>query len=357
MQRPLAAVPARFVHTLLDSTRLDPAARERVLRASGIVSAHLAMPAVRISREQFATMYRLLVIELHDEMPGLFARPLRPGTMRLLCTGLLDARTIGAALRRYIRFHGIVLDDFSFALERGPDVARLLLKTHPGYAAPTALAQQLLFKFLHSLLSWLAGHTAPVVRLQFAFPPPPHFYEHMYLYPGPVYFGQAVSAICFPAHFLDVPLVRRSKEDVREFVRRAPAGWLFAPTTEPSVSRRVRDYLERHAAGPSDIESAAQALNYSVRTLCRRLETEGTSFRAIKDELRRDLAVERLTKTRQPIAAIAYELGFEDATAFYRAFKHWTGRTPGAYRRSAGECLPPPRAAEPAAAREGAGRG
>ena len=77
----------------------------------------------------------------------------------------------------------------------------------------------------------------------------------------------------------------------------------------------------------------ARRLQCSPRTLHRRLLEEGSSFQAIKDALRRDLAIDRLAKSRQGLAQLATELGFADTAAFYRAFVRWTGVAPAHYRR------------------------
>ena len=82
-----------------------------------------------------------------------------------------------------------------------------------------------------------------------------------------------------------------------------------------------------------ELHETAAALQMSPRTLNRRLEDEGSSFRAIKDALRRDIALARLTKTSQAVSAIAGELGYSDPSAFFRAFVGWTGISPSAYRR------------------------
>ncbi len=79
--------------------------------------------------------------------------------------------------------------------------------------------------------------------------------------------------------------------------------------------------------------ATAAALHMTPRTLNRRLEAEGSSFRAIRDALRRDLALSRIAKTRQPLADLAADLGYADPSAFYRAFVGWTGASPSAYRR------------------------
>jgi AraC-like DNA-binding protein len=60
---------------------------------------------------------------------------------------------------------------------------------------------------------------------------------------------------------------------------------------------------------------------------------EGSSFRAIKDALRRDLALTQIERTARPIATIAADLGYAEPSAFFRAFLAWTGEAPSAYRK------------------------
>jgi len=96
---------------------------------------------------------------------------------------------------------------------------------------------------------------------------------------------------------------------------------------------QVRRCLENRLNEASDMATIAQALNLSTRTLVRRLQTEGTTFLQIKDQLRRDITLRLLLESQQPVEGIAVQVGFESLTAFHRAFKVWTGTTPLAYRR------------------------
>ena len=82
-------------------------------------------------------------------------------------------------------------------------------------------------------------------------------------------------------------------------------------------------------------ESVAGALNVSLRTLNRRLREEGASLQGLKDEVRRDLAADRLVRTGRSIKQIAHEVGFHNEKSFMRAFKQWTGASPMSYRRKA----------------------
>jgi AraC-like DNA-binding protein len=82
-----------------------------------------------------------------------------------------------------------------------------------------------------------------------------------------------------------------------------------------------------------DLAATADALHMAPSTLQRRLAVDGTSFQALKDALRRDLAIVRLNTSSVPLPALADELGFADSAAFQHAFKSWTGSAPGVYRR------------------------
>ena len=68
-----------------------------------------------------------------------------------------------------------------------------------------------------------------------------------------------------------------------------------------------------------------------------RKELEGQGYQMIKDALRRDVAVEFLTQTELPLLEVAAKVGFSEASTFHRAFKGWTGLTPGAYRQAHNE--------------------
>ena len=78
----------------------------------------------------------------------------------------------------------------------------------------------------------------------------------------------------------------------------------------------------------------SELLSVTPQTLRRRLQDEGVGFQMIKDELRRDIAIEYLSKSELSILEISNQLGFAEASAFNRAFKDWTGFSPGAYRQT-----------------------
>jgi AraC-like DNA-binding protein len=114
------------------------------------------------------------------------------------------------------------------------------------------------------------------------------------------------------------------KADIDPAMLDRPAGHVFA--------ERYAHLLQTQPRWPV-LDACAETLHMAASTLQRRLANEGTSFRAIKDGPRRDVAMARLNGRQVPLTRLADELGFADSAAFQRAFKTWTGVAPGAVRR------------------------
>jgi AraC-like DNA-binding protein len=326
-----ATVPISLVNGFLSGAAPAPVAQ--FAEHAGIPAELLREPGARVTQEQFSTLYRVLASELDDEMPGIFSRPLRAGTLKYLCLSLLDAPRLEVAMHRLGQFFHLILDDFRLESQRIGPLCRIELAASPHGPAVSVLGQIMMLKLVHGVASWLIGQKIALTEVEFAFSRPPRASDYLYLFPGPGQFNRARTSVCFNAAYLDMP-VRQRKPDLKKFLARAPEDWIFVSFAEQMVCHCVRQYLAGCLPKIPTVEAVAQNLHYSVRTLCRRLSAEGTTFQAIKDELRRDIAIQRLTRSADSIAAIAYDVGFDDPTAFHRAFRHWTGSTPQTYRRT-----------------------
>lgn len=163
--------------------------------------------------------------------------------------------------------------------------------------------------------------------------------------------AQPKNADAFEA-FLGVPVergltntMRFSREDaLRPFLTASEAMW---QAFEPSLRRRLGELdetatagdrvkavlLEGLPSGRTSIEEAAKSLAMSQRTLQRHLRAEGTNFGSVLKETRKGLALHYLEQTRITPSEIAFLLGFDAPSSFYRAFHDWTGSTPEASRR------------------------
>lgn len=326
-------IPVSYVNAFLQGTGVGPSELGQLLAQAGIDEKLLALPDARLTQEQFSALFQLLVAHLDDEMPGLYGRPLRSGTLKVLTILLLDAPNLETALRRWQQFDHILSDDFSFSIERGDAVTGITINRFPTSVGSARLVQEFHMKLVHGISSWAINQKIVLERVDFAFPRPPDASEYVFIFPGPVYFSQPTTTMHMRSSYLDAPIQSRSKTELRDFLLNAPQNWFFVPWTQSMVSHRVRNFLDSRLDQPTSLDSTAHALHLSTRTLCRRLVGEGTSFHEIRDALRRDVAIERLIKTRDSPEDISMALGFGNVAAFYRAFHLWTGATPRSYRR------------------------
>ncbi|MEX2985253.1 AraC family transcriptional regulator ligand-binding domain-containing protein [Streptomyces sp. C36] len=307
-----------------------------LLQRAGIPPLLLGDDRARVPAERFADLIRALQHATGDEFLGLGPAPSRPGSFAMMCYACLGCRDLGSAVERAARFYGLFPGGPGLCLERRDGQAvftvRDDLRDHPeGHF----LAECVLVVW-HRLASWLIGRRIPLLRACFSCPEPPHADEYSLMLGCPVRFGAASTGAAFDARWLAAPLVR-DEESLRELLRGAPAELLsrreYGTTVTEQVRRTfVRALREGRPARLPEVAQLAARLAVSPATLRRRLQEEGTSYQRLKDQVRRDAAIAGLAEGREPIAELAARLGFSEDTAFHRAFRRWTGVTPGVYR-------------------------
>lgn len=342
----MPTVPVSIGRALLAGARLDPPVERRLLREAGLVAGLPQQPGARLPGERLSQLWRLLAARLDDEMSGLFARPVRGGSTKLLCLSLIDSPNLLTALHRLRGFVHVARQDFSIAIHRMPREARIEVLPSAADGGHTPLGILMVLKLLHGLASWLIARPIPLRQASFGFAVDELVADCAELFPGPSHFGDTATALSIAPAILEQPL-RRSRRDLRGFLARTPHDWLF-DSGEPPLAEQVRQFLAAGlAGGAADLRATAAAFHLSTRTLTRRLRTEGQGFQSIRDEVRHDIAMERLATTRQSIAEIAEALGFGDTASFFRAFRRWAGCTPAAFRRRGSDgieaILPPSR--------------
>lgn len=181
---------------------------------------------------------------------------------------------------------------------------------------------------------------APSVHLRHAAPRDLTQYRVVFGH-DPLVFQSTFDGFEFPADLLDTPQAAADPR-LHALLRRCANQELAGLRTRASFAQRVQHIqAEQLLRGRVSAESVAARLRISRRTLSRRLEDEGTGFRALLDDLRMRLATRYLVEDELSVGAVAQRLGFAEVAAFHRAFKRWYGKTPHRYRRSARTRLAP----------------
>lgn len=185
---------------------------------------------------------------------------------------------------------------------------------------------------VHGLMCWLVDQRIGLNRIAVRCPKPNDIQDYLVRFCEDIDFNAEINQIEFDAHYLDIK-IKKDKKALYDFLEQTPQNLLVRFKNENALSVVIRRHLLKlHPAEWPELKDVAQQLNISEATVQRRLKHEGVSYQQIKNEIRCDIAIERLSKSNDSIQDISEDLNFHDPSAFHRAFKKWTGVSPGAYR-------------------------
>jgi AraC-like DNA-binding protein len=325
------SISVSLVEAALRCAEARGVGRETLLDAAGIAPATLDSPRARVSPVQYGKLWNATADALDDEFFGQDPHPMRRGSFVLLCHAALSSRDGAQALGRIASFMRLVLDELRFEPDIDEDRVRIWLDD--AGEPKTMFAYATGFILVYGLLCWLVGRRIPVLAAHLRCAEPDAGDEYRLMFCDDMRFGEPRSFVDLSVECATLPVVQTTST-LRRFLRDAPANFIVKYRNPDSLAARIRTRLRQTA--PTDwpeAENIAAALNMAEATLRRRLKQEGLTYQAIKDALRRDLAIARLAHTRETIPQIADALGFAEPSAFRRAFRKWTGVRPADYRR------------------------
>jgi AraC-like DNA-binding protein len=314
---------------------LTAAARDRVLATAGVPAALLEAPHARVPATAFSALWLAVARELDDEFFGLDSRSMKVGSFALLSQAAISCPNLDRALKRILRGFTLFLDDVQGEVRLEADEAVVRISNRIQAEEDRRFADETLLILLHGLMCWLVGRRIPLTEVSFAHGRPPYAAEYALMYSDRVCFDAPQTAMRFEGRALATPLVQNAAT-LQTFLRTAPQSVFLKYRNEESWTAQLRRRLRASTEGPEGwpvFEDLATELGTTATTLRRRLESEGTSFQSIKDQLRNDLAIDYLCNSSLSIDDIGARVGFNDASAFHRAFKRWNGLQPGEYRR------------------------
>lgn len=189
----------------------------------------------------------------------------------------------------------------------------------------------------HGVCGWLIGESIELKTFNIAAPWVSEKYSQG-LYRAThcsAAFEQKCSAFQADGTYLDRPIVH-SSESLQHFLSNVVYELIAVAEQPNSTSAAIRSLISRDIrAGIPSFAEMSEYLNCSESSLRRRLQTEGNSYQSIKDEIRRDFAIEQLVQLHCSVNEVSEQLGFTEPSSFIRSFKAWTGVTPSAFQKAA----------------------
>ncbi len=246
---------------------------------------------------------------------------------------LMSCANLRASLQLILRYGQAV---FQWSYTAHEHEGGLLLRANPilGSAESRRLVTELSFSNLSKAARSLYGSQvvgAEGVELHLNYSKPQHAAFYRSVFGAPVVFDCEHSQMVIPAHLLDAPVKTANRTEHVVF-RQQCEEMLRGLNSVERTTAAVREVLMQSAGDFLDIGQVAEHLHISERTLRRRLDDEGTSFRTTFDEVRDHLACEYLLETELTVAEIAHLLDYSETVNFRRAFLRWNGLTPSDFR-------------------------
>ena len=350
-----SSLPVRKIHRLLtyvENLGLDPV---DIAGSIGLDLADVldATPDDSIPSIYYALLYKESVIRLQKENRLIpWAAGIGSDAFRMMCYCTISCTTLRDALHRAQRFDALLYPITGHRVEfeeTESGSARLSYivddsKNQDAFAPGKwtleeciSVAKSSGVETWYGLCGWLIGRDIEAFKVTIDSPPISSAYaERMKrLYECPVHFDADATGIEFSGEYLDYRIVHDSRS-LEEFLDTGPYQLWSSDSKVVSTSAAIRSLLGTDfRTGVPSFEEMANNMHMSPSTLRRHLLAEGTSYQKIKDESRREIAIEMLCFGDEKIGDISEHVGFSDTSSFVRSFRSWTGSTPKAYRENA----------------------
>ena len=258
-----------------------------------------------------------------------------PGDYGLVGFVAMNSTTLGEAVRHAVRYLGLWTDEPG--IELGNDgTLTIAYRTRFADRLGLRLATEATPAELLNGARLLTGQRITPLGVRFSHPAPADTSAHRAFFGCPVEFNAPDIAMQLDPADLALPLPRADAQLGAYLRSLANQALEQRGGSEPGELGRIREIIaEELQRGVPTLGVVAKHLAVSERTLRRRLEAEGSSFRLLLDRTRAELAETYVRDKRLPLSEVAFLLGFSEPSAFHRAFKRWTDSTPSAWRARA----------------------
>lgn len=321
------------IHALLDLLGDRGVTAEEICGKTGIACSVMGDPEIRIPMGHLIALWELAISVTGDPALALRLRS-RYGRsmMHFVITIAKNSANLLEAASHWCRYAEVISESDRVELrEEGETVILTHTNLSPEYQNIWMTEHD-----LSSAVKYARRFTEKrfdPVEVRFRHTDPGYGEEYRRVFGSPVRFGEAENAVVLRRKDMERTILSRDPH-LQAILKKHAESSRRELSERSSLGRRIEGFITRHLPeGGVDIEMVSAAMNMARSTLHRKLKEEGTTFTALLERTRKELA---LTYLRQGMSGmqISYLLGFADPSSFQHAFKRWTGKNPGDFRKN-----------------------
>jgi len=297
---------------------------QHLLERVGLRREDFADPDQFVDLEKYIDLYEWAARDLMDDDLGLhLGSAFDFYSISSLYHGILSGPSMHKALLAVERYAPTHLKGARFEVHLEHEMAMAVYRID--FATPATRRQHVeaVMVMAIRLLRRLAGRRWLPSEVRFQHRRPRSTTEHERILGVPLRFGESTNAVVFDAADLQARTPHAHRVSLA-MIGTESETWLDG--VRKLVIRALPD-------GHPPIGMVAQQLSMSVRTLQRRLADHGLVYKKLTEDVRRELALYHLKDRSVDLTEIAFTLGYSELSAFDRAFRRWTGVSPGEYRK------------------------
>jgi len=328
----LASIASVFIDALEKNYGIECAP---LLEEAGLDVAKIDVPGARYSDASFDKLWTIVLRETGDECVGLvIGERIRVTTFHALGFAWMASDTFRDAFSRLARYDRIVSTGAHLKLDDHGDFCRLTLESYVADYPILPVAAEAYFMAILKLCREVKDASFAPAEVRFARPETDRADDFAAAFNAPVRFGANDDQLLFERTVVDARLPGRNA--VLALANDRVAESYLGSLDTDLLATRVRELMiQLLPSGGLSQERIAKRLNCSPSTLHRRLVSEGTTFRRIRDDVRKELALRNVRHGKLSLSEIAFLVGFSDQSNFSRAFRRWTGSPPREYSKRA----------------------
>jgi AraC-like DNA-binding protein len=307
---------------------------DRIFGDARIAPDMAGSPTLKLRLSAFCRLFEEAARQTKHGNFGLwFGNQFQPRNLGFWGYAAVSAPTLGSALKTFVElfaFHqecsrmGLIADDDG------------LMRLEYQIEAPAIVerrqdAELSLGMFLNVIRECCGPRWAPE-EVHFEHPKPEEAKQHEVAFNAPIYFGQATNALLFRPEILARPMPAHDSR-LMDMMRMCLIELGTRTTADVGIVDRVRTAVRsRLARGSLSLEDIADDVHLPVAVLHREFSASSLSFKSLVEDVRRDLALSYMKQRQLPLSEVALLLGYSELSAFSRAFRRWTGKSPRAFR-------------------------
>ena len=325
-------VSAEYIRFIMNSAARSGIDPDAVYADAGFPVENPVSAGARIPFDRFQVIWNALEERSPDPDLGLHLGENAcafPG--HILFPLIWNAPTIQTAIENFCRYFNLMNDINAPSLTIRNNRACLSIRFFTDTRQRTRHIHEGILAAYTAILRQISENRIRLEGVYFTHPCPKDISEHRRIFDAPLFFDQKENMLVFPKENLSLPVpfsdgeVLDTLEKLAQNLQRKLCG---KDLWRDKVCRMIMEKLKGETP---EIESIARRLAMSPRNLQRQLKKEGTTYRQLLDHVKKEQAIVLLEQTEIPISEIAFHLGYSEQSAFNRAFKRWTGATPGQY--------------------------